>query len=516
MPRSITRTLLRVVLAAGLAAPALIGDASAQKAKDTLRIALNEFVPGLNPYNLTLDELSRIYRQIYRPLMAKNEHTGEWVPQLARSWKRIDDTTVEIELRDDITFHSGNKLSADDVVYIINFVMDPATRIPGKARFSYLKGVEKTGPLTVRITTQGVVGTVFENIAYELPILDSRKHAEIKDNAAYGRVSASSAGHYRLVSMDPRKGALLERFDKFIGDAKSHRAPIRFIQLLPIPDKQTQMAELMTGGVDVLRNPEPDMVAALSSHPDIAITRVPSGEFIYILLDAAGRSGQKPLTDVRVRRAVAMAIDRHQIGRTLVSGGEHEKPLDAICMPTTTACSYTNKPPAFDPAAARKLLVEAGYANGFQIGLQVHTPMRQVGEAIASQLQKVGIRTSIEMMPISVYTRKRGDGQLSLFVGSRPTTTMPEATAVLISLFGGTRDYARDPVIKSAIEQASRTFDAAERARIIQKALDHNNEQVLVLPIAVLPTVLAHHKSVRVERNLLSANDIEISDFFWR
>src|SRR5262245_24217697 len=158
MSQRIAQGVTRLALATACAIPMLAGalPAVAQQAKDTLRIALNEFVPGLNPYNLTLDELSRIYRQIYRPLLAKDEFTGAWVPQLAKSWKRIDDTTVEFELRDDVTFHSGNKLSADDVVYIVKFVTDPATRIPGKARFSYIKGVEKTGPLTVRIMTDGV------------------------------------------------------------------------------------------------------------------------------------------------------------------------------------------------------------------------------------------------------------------------------------------------------------------------------------------------------------------------
>ena len=486
----------------------------ALKAKDTLRIALNEFVPVISPYDLTLNELSRVYRQVYRTLLSYDDQSGQFVPELAKSWKRIDDTTLEFELRDDVTFHSGNKFSADDVVYIVQYVNNPESKIPGKARYFWYKGAEKVGPYTVRIMANGVNGIALDAIANELYIVDSKVHAALTDKASYGRVSASSAGHYKVVSMDPRRGALLERFDGFKGDARYHRAPIKFIQLVPIPERQTQIAQLLTGGVDVLRNVEPDIATNLARNPDFAVSTFPSGDFIYLLLDAAGRSGVEPLKDVRVRRAIAMGIDRETIGRTLVAGGAAEKPMEAICFPTTVACSWSKKPPAFDPAGARKLLAEAGYPNGFTSPFQVHSPYRARSARRSRSSSKIGIRTSIESLPITVYTQKRGDGQLTMFVGWRPTATFPETTQVFTSLFGGQRDYARDPLIDKAVAEAEKTFDPKERAKILQAAIDRNNEMVYILPIASLPTVLVHAKNVRVERNLLSANDVEIADYF--
>ena len=272
----------------------------------------------------------------------------------------------------------------------------------------------------------------------------------------------------------------------------------------------------VTGGIDVLRNVDPDVAVNLARNPDLNVTRLNSGDFIYLLLDAVGRSGVEPMKDVRVRRAIAMGIDRETIGKTLVAGGEAEKPMDAICYATTVACSWTQKPPAYDLVGARKLLAEAGYPNGFNAPFYVHSPIKQVGEAIALQLQKVGIRTAVESLPITVYTQKRGDGQLTMFVGSRPTATFPETTQVFTSLFGGQRDYARDPLIDKAVADAEKTFDPKERTKILQTAIDRNNEMVYILPIASLPTVLVHAKNVRVERNLLAANDVEISDYFWK
>ena len=415
-------------------------------------------MPAISPYDLTLNELSRIYRQVYSSLLRYDEYKGEFVPDMAKSWKRIDDKTIEFELRDDITFHSGNKFSADDVVYTLDYIISPESKIPGKARYFWIKGAEKIGPNTVRIISKDVAGIALDALAYEFYILDSKVHKALADKSTYGRVSASSAGPYKLVSMDPRRGALLERFDGYKGADKYRRAPIKYIQLIPIPERQTQIAQLLTGGVDVLRNVEPDIAAGLASNPDLAITTVPSGEFIYLLLDAAGRSGIKPLKDVRVRRAIAMAIDRDLIGKTLVSGGAAEPPMNAICFPTTAACAFGAKPPAFDLAGARKLLAEAGYPTGFSAPFYVRSPIKQVGEAIALQLQKVGIKTAVESLPITVYTQKRGEGQLSMFVGSRPTTTFPETTQVFLSLFGGQRDYALIPLIDKAVAEAEKTL----------------------------------------------------------
>ena len=510
--------LKNILKLCGIAAAVFLSvqPAFAQKEKDTLRIALNEFVPVISPYDLTLNELSRVYKQVYRSLLSYDEHTGQWVPELAKSWKRIDSKTIEFELRDDVTFHSGNKFTADDVVYIVDYVTSPESKIPGKARYAWYKGAEKIGPYTVRITSKEDYGIALEAIAYELYILDSKIHKALADKSTYGRVSASSAGHYKVVSMDPRRGALLERFEDFKGDPKYHRAPIKYIQLVPIPERQTQIAQLITGGVDVLRNVDPDVAVNLARNPDLTVSRLNSGDFIYLLLDAVGRSGVEPMKDVRVRRAIAMGIDRETIGKTLVAGGEAEKPMDAICYATTVACSWTKKPPAYDLVGARKLLAEAGYPNGFNAPFYVHSPIKQVGEAIALQLQKVGIRTAVESLPITVYTQKRGDGQLTMFVGSRPTATFPETTQVFTSLFGGQRDYARDPLIDKAVADAEKTFDPKERTRILQTAIDRNNEMVYILPIASLPTVLVHSKNVRVERNLLAANDVEISDYFWK
>ena len=116
---------IRLFACALIATGVLATPALGQKSQDRLRIAINEFVPGINPYELTLDELSRVYRQVYRPLLSRDERGNRWVPELATSWTRADDTTYDFILREDVTFHSGNPFTADDAVYTANYVIDP-------------------------------------------------------------------------------------------------------------------------------------------------------------------------------------------------------------------------------------------------------------------------------------------------------------------------------------------------------------------------------------------------------
>ncbi len=453
---------------------------------------------------------------MYRPLLSRDERGNRWVPELAVSWTRVDDTTYDFQLREDVTFHSGNPFTADDVVYTGNYVIDPKTRIPGKARFSFLKSVEKLGPYTVRFTTNGVIGTTLESIAYDIYILDAKEHVKHAEAGSYGRLSASSAGHYRLVSMDPTKGALLERFENFKGDPAYHRAPIKQIEIIPLPDRQTQVAKMMIGEVDLLRNIEPDAVDFLGKQPGIQVSYITSGGYIYLLLDAAGRSNIPAMKDLRVRRAIAMAIDRKSLAETMVAGASREALPEALCFKTTVACAWSTKLPEFNLAEAKRLLAEAGYPNGLNLPFQIHTPYRQIAEAIAHQLARAGIKTNQELLNITAYTRRRGEGGFTMFLGMRPTATYAEATAVMVSLFGSTRDYSGDPDLAKSLAGAERTFDISARTKIIQAAIDRNNEQLYILPVSTFPSVLVHKSEVAVRQNILSYHDVDITDYYWK
>lgn len=375
---------------------------------------------------------------------------------------------------------------------------------------------EKIGPHKVRITTKAPTATDLGTIAYQLYIVDSKIHKTLKRPSDYGRVSASGTGPYRMVSIDKARGAVIERFDNYRGNKNYAKASIKRVVVTPMPDAQTQIAQLLTGGVDIIRGTQSDTAKQLTKNPKITSTNMPVHSFAYLMLDAAGRSKFKPMQDVRVRKAIMMGINRGPMVRNLVAGGESAELMDRICFKETAHCSGRNAPPSFDPEGAKKLLAEAGYPNGFELPLFVHAPIKVIGESISGQLRKIGIRSSIQALPISVYVKKRIAGELTAFVGIRPLGGFPDMSYVMDSFFRGSRDYWKDPVMSKIRKDGIKEFDSTKRSAIYRPALDRVNELAYILPISSLPAVFIHSNNVKVSRNPASAGSTDITDFSWK
>lgn len=501
----------------GLAAAALLaaGPALAQKSKDTLRVAINDPVGGLSPYDFALDEVAPHYRTIYRALLNRDEHTDTWVPELAASWTRVNPTTLDFTLRDDVTFHSGNHFSADDVVYTINdYILNPKFRFRGKPRFRFIKEAEKLGPYKVRIKMVKPDAADLAGIAYLLYIIDSKVHKGLEHSSDYGIVSASGTGPYRMKSID-RRGFVLERFDGYKGNP-NYAAKIREVQGISMPDRQTQIAQLLTGGLEVARDIEADTARELKADPKVDISTVGGLSFVYLMIDAAGRSDFKPTQDLRVRKAIVMAIDREKIRTALVPGGAQTPRMDRICFPAMIACAGNNAPYPYNPKRAKELLAEAGYANGFDMPVFVHSPIRQVGEAVANELREIGIRTTMQALPISLYVRMRNEGKLTTFVGIRPVGGFPDMSFLMDSFYNAGRDYWHDPVMKEIRDKGIGVMDTTARAKMYARAMDRTNELAYILPISQLPTLLAHDTNVALRQDPLYSGEYLMTDFSWK
>jgi peptide/nickel transport system substrate-binding protein len=258
------------------------------------------------------------------------------------------------------------------------------------------------------------------------------------------------------------------------------------------------------------------MAKDLGDQANIQTTARPSKQLLYITLDAAGRSANKAMTDERVRKALIMAIDRETIIKTFVAGSEAAERPKSICFETTLNCKPMTQPYGYDPAAAKKLLAEAGYANGFDLTLHAFAPLQQIAVAIAGELRKVGIRTSVEALPLNVYTKKRGDGELTAFLGAYPSASTPIVSNILDVFFGGDRDYWKDPTFPKAIAAGRTEYDTAKRSAIYTPVLDRVNEKAYIFPISEQPTVFVHSKDVAVLPSLFSAGSTRVTDYAWR
>ena len=492
------------------AAPAV-----AQKSQDTLRLAIISPFPVLSAFDLPHEESGLFHRDIYDFILKYDEHNKKFIPSLAKSWTHIDNKTIEMELRDDIKFHNGDEFDAEDVKATVDYVIDPKSKITYGSHYRWMKDVEILGPHKIRIHANEPIATDLNLLAYRLQIWDSKLLAKLSDKADYGRVSPVGTGLFKVTNYD-RQGITVERYDDYKTIAGA-TAPIKRIKGMFMPDRDTQVAQLIAGGIDWIRGATPDAAKSLKDNPNIAISYVASPTFVYLALDSQNLSGNKALSDPRVREAMHMAIDREAIIKYIVPGGDVAEHAQALCFKETIGCDYSVKPPKYDPAAAKKLLAEAGYPDGFDVEYTVFAPARAIGEAVAGDLLKIGVRAKITVADLGLYRKRQGEGKLEAWSILFPTGSYPDIGNVFAVFFSETAfKYYNEPLITEAMDKGEAEFDPVKRTAIYKKALDRINEMHYVLPISSVPVLHVHSKESSVKTNLLSAGETYISDFEWK
>jgi peptide/nickel transport system substrate-binding protein len=504
------------MMIAGFTALFASAPSHSQKAADTLRFAMTEPIRNVVTYYFPNNELRFIGRRIFETPIELDEVQGKFVPNLAKSWRHVNDTTLEFELYEDITFHSGNKFTADDVVDLMMYLADSKSQITNKQRYQWFKSIEKLGPYKFRVEARTPYADDLMFFAFRLYQLDMKLFASYEDRSEFGRKSPSGTGPYMLKEFDSNSGATVERYERATRHGKN-RAPIKTVKAVLVPDHQTKIAQLLTGNLDLIPSVQPDNAKALGANPNFQISTVDSGNFAYLGLDVLGRSGQKELTDVRVRKALMMAIDRDAIIKGLIPGSSIAVAPNVLCLDSMLACGSSSKPPAYDPATAKKLLAEAGYPNGFEIRIDNIVNLTDIGQAIAGYWRAIGVRASVAQMTTPIWTKKRGTGEMSAHVMIAPTAVWPDAGYVLDTLFGNDEmDFVKDPAILKNLEAAFTTIDLEQRRAKYTQVFDRVNELSSHMAISSVPELYAHTKDLKIDPNPLSKRAIFASDFSWR
>ena len=162
------------------------------------------------------------------------------------------------------------------------------------------------------------------------------------------------------------------------------------------------------------------------------------------------------------------------------------------------------------------MLAQAGYPNGFDLEYDCYQPIKDTCEAIAGELRKVGIRTSVLTSTLAVYRKHQADGEQQAFSVFYPTTVHPDVGNILSVFFEGERDYHRDPKMTEWLDLASREFDPAKRTAIFEQALNHSNAMIYTMAFSSLPTVYAHTKDLEIRKDPVVAGDTYINDYAWK
>jgi peptide/nickel transport system substrate-binding protein len=484
---SARRVLLSLPIALGLSSPAL-----AQKSANTLRITWRDAIPNVDPYYNQLRTGLVLAHQVWDTLIYRDPDTFQYKPLLALSWKQTDDTTWVFELRPGVTFQDGSPFTADDVVYTIQAALtDKQVAVP--SNFSYIAGAEKIDDMHVRVKLKRVFPAALEYMSMTLPIMPKAYRERVgPDGFSQAPIGT---GPFRVTKVDGTSEIDLARNDKYFDGPKGHPA-IATIKIHEVVDATTEVTELLAGRADWIWQYNPDQFENISRIPTLQAVRAESMRIGYLQFDAAGRTGAgNPLTKVKVRQAIAHAIDRVTIARQLVQGGS--RVLDAACYPTQFGCDQNVAVKYdYDPDAAKKLLAEAGYPNGFDTDLVTYI-LPQYSGAIQNYLKAVGINARISQLQVGAVVQRTIDGQNPMTSGTWGSYSINDVSAILPFFFGGgPNDYARDPELEKLVEEGGSTTDPDLRRKAYSQALRRISEQMYWLPLSTYVTTYAFSRQL--------------------
>jgi peptide/nickel transport system substrate-binding protein len=485
------RTFLAVTL--GLAALAL--PAAAQKSADTLRVVERNAVTNVDPYYNQLRSGLVLAHHGWDGLVYRDPETFQAKPLLATEWKIVDDLTLEFKLRQGVKFHNGDPFTADDVVYTLNLVSAPDSRVSTPSNSNWIDKVEKIDDFAVRVKLKKPTPAALEYFAMVLPIYPKAYREKV---GADGYAKAPvGAGPYRITRVDAGHVDFV-RFDDYWAGSPRGKPAIGKLQVRFVPDPATEMTELLAGRADFIWNFSPDQFEGVNRMPTLRAVRQESMRVGFLRLETGGTSeAAKPIANLKVRQAIFHAIDRQQIADKLIQGGSRVPP--APCFPTQFGCdgdSAVRYP--YDPAKARQLLAEAGYPNGFETEM-VSYILPQWGASVQAFLGAVGIKAKLTQLQVQALIQRCAiKGECPMDLGSWGSYSINDVSAIMPVYFGGTQntDHARDPEIAKLIEAGGTTMDPAKRAAAYSAAIKLATERAYWVPLHTYVTTYGLSKTL--------------------
>jgi peptide/nickel transport system substrate-binding protein len=465
-----------------------------------LAIGLGADVTAIDPHYHNLTPNSNVAAHIFDYLVLRDERQ-RMIPGLAESWHTIDPLTWEFKLRRGVKFHDGSDFTAADVIASIERVPTvPNSPSPFTVYTKQIKEMIAVDPYTVRFRT---------TMPYPLMPSDMTQVAIISKAAAKASTedfnsgkAANGTGPYKLVRYAKGDRIELARFDGYWGG----KTPWEKVTLRLLPSDAPRVAALLAGDVQAIENVPTTDVARVKAEKGLALSSTVADRLIYLHMDSerdvspfvTDREGKplasNPLKDARVRKAISKAINREALAERVMEG--QAVPTGQLLPEGFFGYSNKLKAERYDPEGAKKLLAEAGYANGF--GLTIHSPNNRyvndakVAQAVAQMLARVGIVTRVEAMPSATFFPQATDFKFSFILVGWSSGT-GEASSPLKALiatpskekgFGtANRGHYSNPKVDLLLEDALVTVDDAKREALLQRATELAINDVAIVPL---------------------------------
>jgi len=374
--------------------------------KDTFIVALDSDIVKLDPafaYDFTTNP---VINQITQGLLTFDEN-NQLQPMLASSWEQVDDLTYKYQIRDNVTFSDGTKMTMDDVIYSMERIKNPDTASYLGWMYDNVASIEKTDDweLTVKLSVPDATWKYIP--ATTAGHVISKAFAEsVGDKLGTPEGGLIGTGPYIYVSWQNGDNVTLTRNENYWGDDKGYFKNLIF---KIITEDTTRVTALQTGDVDCTVAPPESMLDVMKADSNLTLTSS-SGFGVTFL---AFNTERAPFDNADVRNAIYTAIDLDTIYNALIgNAGEPSTPLPSSSALFTSETdrwkSYVSSAPAhkYDVDAAKKLLADAGYADGFECSITIsdNSLRESIALAIQEQLSKVGITVKINKVSTDEHT----------------------------------------------------------------------------------------------------------------
>lgn len=474
-----------LALLLGLALPA-----AAQRAENGLTWGFSSEIETLDPYATAKRTSQLVIRNIVETLLYRDPATGQAAPLLASAWRWVDDTTLELALRQDVTFHDGQRFDADDVVFTFGQIKRKEPPVSfAEADYGHIDGIEKIDAHTVRFKLKAPTPSAVDRLTQTFFVLPKSAY----NAQGFGR-GAIGTGPFRVAGFEPGRKLALQRNETY-HPAAWGKPRLASLTVVTIADPQTQVAELSRGRVDFLWNINPDQVQQLAGSAGVRTVAGGSTSISFLSLDSAGRSGANPLQDRNVRLAIASVIDRAAISSVLQGPGSVV--LDAACHPKQFGCPADVERHPRDLARAKALMKQSAFPNGFPLSIAAFTDGGPVAEAVIGDLREIGIVGKVDFRETSAWIKDFFAGKLPASIVPWPSSGVYDVAALVPLFFmGQAGDYTRDAEIMAWFKQAGSITDPAERARLYRLGFARIAQEALVVPIMTAVTSYGYREGL--------------------
>lgn len=394
---------------------------------------------------------------------------GEIEPALATEWRRLDERTVQFKLREGVSFHNGEPFDARSVKFSVERYLDPATGFPALGFIDSIERVEIVSDFVVNVVTKFPDGLLLNRLA--------------------GFMVMVPPGHYR--GPDAREkpvgsGAFVfkewVKGDRIVLDAnpaywkrdypKVGRLEFRFIPVA------RQVEALLSGELDILTNLPGTRTLEVQASSRTAVVKKPT----FYTVAGNFNFSRKPLSNRKVREALNLAVDRKALVRYDILG--NGVPIGTLTLPGEFGHNAALPPYPYDPAKARRLLKEEGYAEGFALKVLLKVNAARTGQILAKQLERVGIRLEPTMVTdAQLFESLKNRSQWDIAIYDCPDP-MHHAFFIRSIFLAGSSPFslASDGGINERLEKMVKILDSGEQRATSEELDAYIHSEFLALP----------------------------------